>query len=227
MIISLSGLIGSGKDTVADYLVGERGFTRMSFAGTLKDAVAAIFGWDREMLEGKTPEARIQRDQIDIWWARRLEMSQLTPRWVLQHFGTECCRRHFHNDIWLASLEHQLLSLQGKDVVISDSRFKNELQMLRAHGATLVAVQRGKQPDWWKTAVAGNTGDEEAYMKMSVQSAVHPSEWDWAGFDFDVTIKNDGSLSNLYNRADDIIKNQERETRVSTVNSREEFLFRS
>ena len=46
MIIGFVGLIGSGKDTAADYLVNSYEFRRDSFAATLKDAVAAIFGWD-------------------------------------------------------------------------------------------------------------------------------------------------------------------------------------
>ena len=48
MIIGICGFIGSGKDTIADYLVNFHGFRRESFANTLKDAVAAVFGWDRE-----------------------------------------------------------------------------------------------------------------------------------------------------------------------------------
>ena len=43
MIIGICGLIGAGKDTIADYLVNVHGFRRESFAGTLKDAVAAVF----------------------------------------------------------------------------------------------------------------------------------------------------------------------------------------
>ena len=61
-IISLSGLQGSGKDTVADMLCERYGYKRISFAATLKDAVAAVFGWDREMLEGRTAGARAQRE---------------------------------------------------------------------------------------------------------------------------------------------------------------------
>ena len=54
MIIGVCGLIGAGKDTIADYLVNIHEFRRDSFAATLKDAVAAVFGWDRDMLEGRT-----------------------------------------------------------------------------------------------------------------------------------------------------------------------------
>ena len=48
MIIGICGFIGSGKDTIADYLVNFHEFRRESFASSLKDAVSAVFGWDRD-----------------------------------------------------------------------------------------------------------------------------------------------------------------------------------
>ena len=65
MIIGIVGLIGSGKDTMADYLVNVHGFRRDSFAATLKDAVSAVFGWDRDMLEGRSRSSRAWREQPD------------------------------------------------------------------------------------------------------------------------------------------------------------------
>ena len=129
-IIGVVGFIGSGKDTVADYLVNFHEFRRESFANTLKDAVAAVFGWDRVMLEGRTKEAREWREQVDPWCAERLAMPTLTPRWVLQYWGTEVCRKGFHDDIWIASLENKLRNSKD-NVVISDCRFPNEISSIR------------------------------------------------------------------------------------------------
>ena len=53
MLIGICGLIGSGKDPVAERLVNEHGYKRDSFAKSLKDAVASMFNWDRDMLEGR------------------------------------------------------------------------------------------------------------------------------------------------------------------------------
>ena len=120
MIIGITGLISSGKDTIADYLTTYQGFKRISFAASLKDAVAAVFDWDRESLEGTTKASRVWREQKDEWWSNRLKMD-ITPRWVLQYWGTDVCRNHFHNDIWVASVEHRLLNSK-EDIVITDCR---------------------------------------------------------------------------------------------------------
>ena len=58
MLIGIVGLIGSGKDTVAERLVQKHGYIKDSFAKSLKDAVAAMFNWNREMLEGDTKSSR-------------------------------------------------------------------------------------------------------------------------------------------------------------------------
>lgn len=203
MIISLSGLIGSGKDSVADYLVKEYGFKRESFAGTLKDAVAAIFSWDREMLEGKTAEARAERELVDTWWANRLGIPHLSPRWVLQYFGTDTCRKHFADDIWLASLENKLNKMKGQDIVISDSRFMNELEMLAKVGGKTVRIKRGDDPTWWETAQDAHF-NHKAVETMDMLG-IHRSEWDWAAYKFDVVLLNDGTMADLYAKAKGLV----------------------
>lgn len=196
MIIGVCGFIGSGKDTVADYLVNFHEFRRDSFASTLKDAVAAIFGWDRELLEGRTPEARAWREQVDQWWATRLNMPNLTPRWVLQYWGTEVCRKAFHDDIWIAALEARL-SRRSDDTVISDVRFPNEITSIRNAGGKIVWVKRGELPSWCIMAGKANNGDVVAQTKLK-ELGVHVSETAWVGTEFDHEIDNNGTIEELY-----------------------------
>ena len=139
MILGITGLIGSGKDTIADYLIRFHGFKKLSYAEPLKDSVAAVFGWDREMLEGTTATSRKWREEVDEWWAKRLEIPHLTPRWVLQQWGTEVCRKNFHNDIWVAATENNLRKIND-NVVITDCRFPNEVDAIRNAGGKVIRV---------------------------------------------------------------------------------------
>ena len=198
MIIGFCGLIGSGKDTAADYLCNFHGFKRESFANTLKDAVSAVFGWDRELLEGRTKTAREWREQIDPWWSQRLNMPDLTPRLVLQLWGTEVCRKAFHDDIWIASVENKLR--QTKDnIVITDCRFPNEIASIRHAGGRVVRIARGADPEWFQLARIA-----PAEMKKTYPN-IHASEYSWASTDFDITVDNNGTVEDLYRELKNLV----------------------
>jgi len=202
MIIGVCGFIGSGKDTIADYLTNFHEFRRESFANTLKDAVANVFGWDRTMLEGRTKQAREWREQVDPWWAERLDMPNLTPRWVLQYWGTEVCRKGFHDDIWIASLENKLRNSKD-DVVISDCRFPNEIKSIKDAGGIVVRVVRGEEPDWYEDAINANRGEVGNYSWATSRSrlekiGIHASETAWVGTKFDAILDNNGSIDDLF-----------------------------
>ena len=185
MLIGVVGLIGSGKGTVADRLEQKHKFRKDSFAKSLKDAVSAMFNWDREMLEGKTESSRHWREQPDKFWSKKFN-KDVTPRWVLQHFGTEVMRQNMHDAIWIDSC---LMRYNGTPTVIADTRFQNELKMIRKSGGKLILVKRGELPT-----------REEMQKK-----GAHQSEWDWMGWDFDFTIDNDGTKEELYAKIDDLI----------------------
>jgi hypothetical protein len=211
MIIGVCGFIGSGKDTVADYLVNFHEFRRESFANTLKDAVAAVFGWDRTMLEGRTKQAREWREQVDPWWAERLNMPNLTPRWVLQYWGTEVCRRGFHDDTWIASLENKLRN-SSDNIVISDCRFPNEIASIRRAGGRIVWIKRGALPEWYDAAVNVNRGPDGNMMwsssKTKLESTgIHASETAWVGTKFDAELDNNGSIDDLYLAIKNLVSN--------------------
>lgn len=208
MIIGFVGFIGSGKDTAADYLVNFHGFRRDSFANTLKDAVAAVFGWDRVLLEGRTKEAREWREQVDSWWAERLDMPSLTPRWILQQWGTEVCRNAFHDDIWIASLENKMRKTTD-DIVISDVRFPNEIRAIHNAGGKVVRVVRGPDPEWYQDAVNVNSGPTNmswAISKAKMESLkIHSSETAWIGRGIDLEIDNNGTIDDLFRQLKNLV----------------------
>ena len=203
MIIGVCGFIGSGKDTVADYLTNFHGFRRESFANSLKDAVAHVFGWDRTMLEGRTNSAREWREQVDPWWAERLSMPNLTPRWVLQYWGTEVCRKAFHDDIWIAALENKLRNSKD-NIVISDCRFPNEIKSIKDAGGIIVCVERGVQPHWHSIAIKANRGDTKAQTWLK-EEGIHASETSWVGTAFDAVLDNNATIDDLYKQVKNLV----------------------
>jgi len=209
MIIGVTGLIGSGKDTIANYLTTFHGFKKESFANSLKDAVSHVFGWDREMLEGTTTSSREWREQVDLWWSERLDIPNLTPRWVLQHWGTEVCRNGFHDDIWIASLENKLRNTKDH-VVISDCRFANEVKAIKNAGGITIRVSRGENPVWYDAAIEYNKGPNGNAMwalsqRKLEKNKVHASEYSSIGLDYDYHLENNGSIDDLYKRVGSII----------------------
>ncbi len=207
MILGVTGRIGSGKDTIADYLCTFHGFKRVSFAASLKDAVAAVFNWDRELLEGSTKSSREWREQIDEWWSERLGM-KITPRWVLQYWGTDVLRNNFHSDIWVASVENKLRTTKD-NIVITDCRFANEVEAIKRAGGTTCRVERGEEPDWYKYAIDYNKGPNHVGWSIGKSHLdklkIHASEYSSVGLDYDYQIDNNGTIDELHNQIKSII----------------------
>jgi len=192
MIIGICGLIGSGKDTVAQQLIDNHNFVKISFADKLKDAVAVMFNWNRELLDGKTDESRAWREKEDAYWTAETGRS-ITPRLVLQEFGTECMREGFFDGIWVSLTKQHILNNPDKNFVLPDTRFPNEAKMLYEIDGEVWRVKRGQDPVWFRI-----------YQDVGVEPKdVHPSEWAWAHTKFTQTIENNGTLEQLRNQVQD------------------------
>ena len=191
MLIGLCGLIGSGKGTVADTLVEKHNFQKISFADKLKDGVASVFNWPRDMLEGDTAEGRNWREQPDAFWTEELQQ-EITPRYVLQVFGTECMRHGFFDGIWVSLVKQKIMDHPQQNWVIPDVRFPNEVKMIKTLKGHMVTVKRGQDPQWFTD-----------YKDKNIEPTdIHASEWAWANTDFDITIYNNSTLEDLHKQVE-------------------------
>lgn len=205
MLVGLVGFIGSGKNTAADFLVGHHQFTSDSFARALKDVVSVVFGWDRDLIEGNTVAGRKFRDSVDVWWAEKLGIPDFTPRKALQLIGTDVMRDHFDDKIWILTLQRRLKQATS-NIVVSDARFTNEINLLHDNGAKIIRIKRGPEPEWYYRAISANAGNDFDLNIMQTKYAdVHISEWGWVGSKYDIVIENDGTVEELCEKINKIV----------------------
>jgi hypothetical protein len=153
------------------------------------------------MLEGDTEVSRKWREEPDSFWSEKFGYT-FTPRLALQLMGTEAGRNVFHQDVWVISL---LNRAKGKDVVVTDVRFKNEINYIQQNGGVIVRVRRGEEPEWYKLAEDAAAGFSSAIMGMK-DKGIHQSEWDWIGSEFNYTIDNDGTVNELGNKVKELLQ---------------------
>lgn len=188
MIVGICGLIGSGKDTIAEHLIQNHKFVKISFADKLKDAVATMFDWPRDMLDGKTEQSRFWREQVDQFWTAETGR-EITPRLVLQEFGTDCMRNGFDDGIWVSLVKQQIMKTPNVNYVIPDVRFDNEANMIKSIHGEVWRVRRGADPVWFRM-----------YQDIGVEPKdVHASEWKWANVNFNTVLDNHGTKDQLKN----------------------------
>ena len=204
MIIGITGLISSGKGTVADILVEEHNFIKLSFADKLKDGVAAVFGWNRAMLEGDSIESREWRETVDEFWTKETGR-EITPRLVLQEFGTDCMRNGFYHGVWVSLVKQEIMKNIQNDYIIPDVRFSNEIKVVKELGGEVWNIRRGELPDWWYPAIQDNNTDST--LMKDFYPDIHQSEWKWIDDDnqFDKILYNDDSIKALYSKISDTL----------------------
>lgn len=129
IVIGLHGKAGSGKDTVADYMVQNYGFTKLSFAGPLKSAVCELFALDPGVFEN-----RILKEQVVEDWGK-------SPRWLAQWLGADILRNQIDEAIFVKNMVRRIG--ERDRVVISDVRFANEADMVHELGGRVWKLDAG------------------------------------------------------------------------------------
>jgi hypothetical protein len=198
-IIAVVGFIGEGKDTVSNYIASKYGFQKESFAKPLKDIVSIIFGWDRALLEGNTPISRHWREQIDVYWSSVIGYD-VTPRYILQHVGTDMFRNMISPNIWSEVLQKKIINNPQTNYIISDVRFQEEINMLKKYDVTFVRVSK-HIPPWYELGLKAANGNTDAIIQLS-NMKIHESEWNWLNLNIDYTIDNTKSISELHKEID-------------------------
>lgn len=247
MIISISGKIGSGKDTVGSiihYLVAEkiyreddsaiadtlkegfkltRDYTQVSnwktkkFADKLKDIACMMLGCTRAQLEDQEfkktvlgPEWGIKRGLNLLAGPKGKEAkydeiySPMTVREFLQKLGTDAMRNGLHENVWVNSLmsDYKISNVKPNKTysaldlpnwIITDTRFPNELEAVKAkEGITIRVVRPNKN---YNIVTDGHITRKAT--ESEEQQLVHPSETalDYAKFDYEIV--NAGTIEDL------------------------------
>jgi len=214
-LYGIVGFAGSGKDTVANYLCEKYRHKKVTFAGPIKDMLSVLFGWDRALIEGDTTKSRLWREEVDEWWSKKLNIPNFTPRWAMQHLGTEIIRKNFNDDLWVSLAERTFLKFDIDDnIIISDCRHPKEFELISKYNGKLIKVIRNSAANAWdKLAEYQNLADEVTLKKMNDEKRtmqhlfpyVHNSEWAWVGRKTDYIITNFGTVDQLHNEIDKFI----------------------
>lgn len=175
-LIGVTGIAGSGKDTLANAVVQRSGGVKYSWALPLKQALNAMFGWTMEMWDDR------------IWKETEISWLGKSPRQLAQTMGTEWARETVHPELWVM-LGLQRYSEHTKTstapFVIADTRFDNEARAIHRNGGIIVKVlrddaapifahksEKGVSPDLIDYTV-GNHGSIDAFVDTSLSLLEH------------------------------------------------------
>jgi len=129
VVIGITGVKQAGKDTAAEYFVGE-GFTRIAFADKLKEAVVNLFEVPPSWLEKHKNDSKARVSMVRHYDTPGVPnateyASDMNLRTFLQRVGTEMGRKTFGENFWVEQLKRRLQP--NTHYVIPDVRFDNEV----------------------------------------------------------------------------------------------------
>lgn len=169
LFVAFVGYARSGKNTLAEEFVKNAGFDQRGFADSLKAILYSLNPQIELFNDDYIGHWHVKNIVDDRGWEKAKEEPEI--RQLLQRLGTEGGRMALGQDIWVNTLFSQP---HGTRLAISDLRFENEAQAVKAHGGYVIRVERpGVGP-------ANNHASEKL------------------NFEADFTVQNDGTPHEAY-----------------------------
>jgi len=183
--IGITGKARSGKNQFAEYLITAFNhkqiyYESMAFATQLKTMCRDHFGLSDDQLWERGKNLReIPDERFDkdecIYW---------TPREIMQELGS--FYRKIKSDYWVYALDQEIKKRNYDNVIITDVRHLNECAYIKENKGILIKITRNEVAE--------------------IHGMDHESETALNNYkDFDIEIKNDGTLDDLYEAARKIL----------------------
>lgn len=201
-IVLVAGRAQSGKDTLAQRFVDSHGFLRVGFADYPKDLCADLLDKmgckiERWYLDDPKMKEQLIVDldgDIFLFSTGILKEYSLTYRQFLRKVLVECGRDRIHNTIWTHAVKSYISKVLNtgtyNGVVIPDFRFENENEELERY-----AIRYGGLIELTTVQV----------VRPGNQSFDHN---DLVNFKFTIGVNNDGTIADLFAKADRIATGQ-------------------
>ena len=183
----MCGKGGSGKDTVADYLVENYGYHRVAAADAMKEDLCRYLDMDLGTLE-KIKNKELTLIEVDPWQAH--DYGTFSIRRFLQMYGMDM-RYRISDTYWLersirAKVEDlKLMSEHNPRIVVSDVRFEIEFDWIKNNGGTVCYIE-------------GRTGLTQEQSKHISEDFVNTTARDKCDLIFD----NSGTIEDLYKKVE-------------------------
>lgn len=210
-IIGIGGKLASGKDAISDHLVEKHGWVKLGMSDALAEALYVLNPWIPTGL-GLEPKRKQNFAKLVTWlsnpWGQKVEWTAVSRyqelfdrdgyvkvkeipevRRLLQILGTEVGRRIISESTWTDIVVRRAkeAAKTAPGVIITGIRFENELGMITDElGGEL----------WWVDRPSLN----------ATVNAGHSSENSVSSVDFERVIRNDGTLEDLYEKVDDLVR---------------------
>lgn len=181
MVLAITGLKRSGKNTIASYISKQYRFVEYAFASPIKKASYEIFGWNPDDDEKK-------KEEIDPAWG-------ISRRQFWQWFGTECMqfdlpdafpalKEKIGRNIWVEAFRNLYEKDKNIDYIITDFRFPHENNYLTSIGAITIKIENNRIQD----------------------TDLHESEKYVTSLKTDFVISNNETLDELYESTNKLMK---------------------